>query len=69
MWCRTDSTGFPGVVRAAEITTQDQNAQVEIIGAKVSKLHEILLVEGKLSFDQKSSPCHKVHLDFGEFLH
>ena len=69
MWCRTDSTGFPGAVRVLEITTQDQNAQVEIIGAKVSKLHEILLVEGKLSFDQKSSPCHKVHLNFGEFLH
>ena len=68
MWCRTDSTSFPGAVRALEITTQDQNAQVEIIGAKMLELHEIWLAEGKRSFDQKSSPCHKVHLDFGEFL-
>ena len=57
-----------GAVREPKIIAQDQEVLVEIIMATVLELHEIWLVEGKHSFDQKLLLCYEVRLNFDEFL-
>ena len=58
-----------GAEREPKIIAQDQEVLVEIIVVTVLELHEIWLVEGKHSFDQKLLLYYEVRLNFDEFLH